>query len=241
MARRLLSIWFARLASDTSLRNRPVEGPFALTHRSGNSNHLHCVNPDALARGLSRGMALADAHAICSELTTRPADLAFEAAALVALRRWASRYAPMVASDGVDGLMADISGVPHLFGGEERRGLARRSASAVEPRWPGRRQRHRWHTRCGPRPCPPWRRHRTGWSVGTRHRAIADYGAAGGSGHSNRAVQTDRLPQRSSGRISSSSRSSRRASTVLRWRRPASPSAVPHSIASSLRNAKAPT
>lgn len=64
-------------------------------------------------------MALADARAICPDLATRPADLACEAAALASLRRWASRYAPMVATDGVDGLMADISGVPHLFGGEE--------------------------------------------------------------------------------------------------------------------------
>lgn len=63
-------------------------------------------------------MALADARAICPDLATRPADLPREAAALAALRRWASRYAPMVATDGVDGLMADISGVPHLFGGE---------------------------------------------------------------------------------------------------------------------------
>ncbi|GLS87577.1 nucleotidyltransferase [Cypionkella aquatica] len=63
-------------------------------------------------------MALADARAICPDLATRAADLAREAAVLASLRRWASRYAPMVATDGVDGLMADISGVPHLFGGE---------------------------------------------------------------------------------------------------------------------------
>ena len=114
-----MSIWFPRLASDTSLRARPVDGPLALTLRSGNADHLHCLNPAASARGLSRGMALADARAICPDLATRPADLAREAAALASLRRWASRYAPMVATDGSDGLMADISGVPHLFGGEE--------------------------------------------------------------------------------------------------------------------------
>ena len=94
-----------------------------------------------MAQGLSRGMALADARAICPDLATRPTDLAREAAALAALRRWASRYAPMVANDGADGLMADISGVPHLFGGEaalrddlksrlERAGLAANSAVA---------------------------------------------------------------------------------------------------------------
>ena len=97
----------------------PVEGAFALTHRSGNSDHLHCVNPAAMARGLRRGMALADARAICPDLATRAADLAAEAAALASMRRWAGRYAPMVGSDGADGLMADISGVPHLFGGEQ--------------------------------------------------------------------------------------------------------------------------
>ncbi|NEY89471.1 Y-family DNA polymerase [Tabrizicola oligotrophica] len=141
MARRLLSIWFLRLASDTSLRRRPVEGAFALTLRSGNSDHLHCVNTGALARGLHRGMSLADARAICPDIATRPADLAGEAAALSALRRWALRYAPIVACDGSDGLIADISGVAHLFGGEaemradlharlERAGLAATSAIA---------------------------------------------------------------------------------------------------------------
>ena len=63
-------------------------------------------------------MALADARAICPALTTRPADPARESAFLGRLRRWLGRYAPMVASDGADGLIADISGVPHLFGGE---------------------------------------------------------------------------------------------------------------------------
>ena len=141
MARRLLSIWFPRLASDTSLRARPIEGPFALTLRSGNSDHLHCVSLAASARGFSRGMTLADARAICPDLATRPADLAREATALATLRRWTGRYAPMVGTDGVDGLIADISGVPHLFGGEEdlredlqarmeRAGLAASSAIA---------------------------------------------------------------------------------------------------------------
>ncbi|NHM20537.1 Y-family DNA polymerase [Tritonibacter mobilis] len=119
MARRLLSIWFPRLASDTELRKRPVEGPFSLTHRAGNTDHIHCLNEMAANRGLYRGMALADARAICPGLETRPADLEREAAALIALRRWAGRYSPMVARDGSDGLIADITGVPHLFGGED--------------------------------------------------------------------------------------------------------------------------
>lgn len=64
-------------------------------------------------------MALAEARAICPDLATRPADLAREAAALQGLRRWAGRYGPLVARDGADGLVADVTGVAHLFGGEE--------------------------------------------------------------------------------------------------------------------------
>lgn len=123
------------------MRIRPCEGPFALTLRSGNADHLHCLNTAATAQGLARGMPLADARAICPDLATRPADLAREAAALEALRRWAGRYAPQVGRDGTDGLIADISGVAHLFGGEAelradlqdkvaRSGLAAQSAIA---------------------------------------------------------------------------------------------------------------
>ncbi len=101
------------------LRRRPAEGPFALVHRSRNTEHLHCLNEIAERNGLHRGMTLADARAICPDLITRPADIAREAAALAALRRWMGRYAPMVARDGSDGLIADITGVPHLFGGEQ--------------------------------------------------------------------------------------------------------------------------
>lgn len=118
MARRLLSIWFPRLASDAALRDRPVDGPFALVARAGNADHLHCLNAAASREGLARGMALADARALCPDLSTRPADLAREGAALSTLIRWAVRYSPMVARDGADGIVADITGVAHLFGDE---------------------------------------------------------------------------------------------------------------------------
>jgi hypothetical protein len=71
MVRRLLSIWFPRLASEISLRAHPLDGPFALIHRAGQADHLHCLNALAEMRGLRRGMALADARAICPDITTR--------------------------------------------------------------------------------------------------------------------------------------------------------------------------
>lgn len=112
-------MWFPRLASDQAVRVQPSEGPFAIIHRSGNTDHLHCLNRVAEAEGLRRGMGLADARALCRDLVTRPADLAREMAMLRALRRWAGRYSPSVGRDVPDGLVADITGVAHLYGGEE--------------------------------------------------------------------------------------------------------------------------
>ena len=111
-------MWFARLASDRSRRARPVEGPFALVHRAGSADHLHCLDAVAESAGLRRGMALADARALCPGLVTRPADLPAEAAFLGALMRWAGRFSPWVGREGADGLVLDITGVAHLFGGE---------------------------------------------------------------------------------------------------------------------------
>ncbi len=115
----MLSVWFPRLASDARLRRRPCDAPFALSLRAGNTDHLHCLNRLAQAAGLSRGMALADARALCPGLVTEPANLASEAAVLLALVHMARRWSPLVARDGADGLISDISGVAHLFGGED--------------------------------------------------------------------------------------------------------------------------
>ena len=115
----MLSVWFPRLASDARLRRRPCDGPFALSLRAGNTDHLHCLNRLAQVAGLSRGMALADARALCPGLVTEPANLASEAAVLLALVHMARRWSPLVARDGADGLITDISGVAHLFGGED--------------------------------------------------------------------------------------------------------------------------
>lgn len=111
-------MWFPRLASDLALRLHPAEGPVALILRSGNADHLHCLNATAEAAGLHRGMTLTDARALCPDLQTRPADLVREAAFLRALCRWAGRYSPWVGREGADGLVMDITGVAHLFGGE---------------------------------------------------------------------------------------------------------------------------
>ncbi len=63
-------------------------------------------------------MTLADARARHPALVTADADPQGQAAALERLADSAARWTPLVALDGADGLMLDISGVAHLFGGE---------------------------------------------------------------------------------------------------------------------------
>ncbi len=119
MQRRVVSLWFPRLASDRVLRARQVDGPFALTLAQNNANRIYCLNSAAEARGLYRGMTLSDARAFCPDLLTRSADLAEDARFLGSLRRWATRWCPWVGFEGHDGLVLNITGSAHLFGGEE--------------------------------------------------------------------------------------------------------------------------
>jgi protein ImuB len=63
-------------------------------------------------------MALADARAILPELRCFAADAAAEAATLAAIADWCRRFTPLAALDPPDGVMLDISGAAHLFGGE---------------------------------------------------------------------------------------------------------------------------
>ncbi|MGB0439153.1 MAG: Y-family DNA polymerase [Pikeienuella sp.] len=116
--RRVVSLWFPRLASDHALRVRPVDAPFALTKISHNTNRLYCVNALAMQQGLQRGMSYSDARAFCPDLHSRPVDVHECARFQNALRRWATRYCPWVGLEGDDGLILDVTGASHLFGGE---------------------------------------------------------------------------------------------------------------------------
>ena len=108
MQRRIVSIWFPRLATDRALRYHPVEGPFVVSQRLNNTDFIHCLNPLAERAGLSRGMTLADARAFCPPLVSVSADQAGEHRLLCALRRWALRYCPWVGLEEPDGLVLDI-------------------------------------------------------------------------------------------------------------------------------------
>ncbi|MCC1481192.1 DNA polymerase Y family protein [Roseibaca sp. Y0-43] len=116
--RRIIVIWLPRLQSELALRRLGLDAPFAMIERQRGAERLVCLNAQAEGLGLSRGMGLADARAICPDLLTRPADPHRTAQTLESLRRWALRYCPWAACDGADGLALDITGAAHLMGGE---------------------------------------------------------------------------------------------------------------------------
>ncbi len=76
------------------------------------------MDANAAKLGLTAGLPLADARARLPALVAVEARPAEEARLLERLCDWCSRFTPLAALDGRDGLMLDISGVAHLFEGE---------------------------------------------------------------------------------------------------------------------------
>lgn len=96
--------------------------PVVLTVEGPHGPIIHAATSAAAERGARRGTRLTDARALDPALVAVPADPAGDEALMQRLAKWASRWSPLVEADGADGLRLDISGVAHLFGGEE--GLA---------------------------------------------------------------------------------------------------------------------
>ncbi|WP_304814231.1 DNA polymerase Y family protein [Falsiroseomonas sp.] len=120
MARRFLALHLPDLATARIRRAEPGLGdsPLATWEASGSRRLLVAVDAAAAALGLAPGQALADAQAIAPGLLLRPADREGDARALRGLALWARRYTPLAAIDPPEGLILDITGCDHLFGGE---------------------------------------------------------------------------------------------------------------------------
>lgn len=78
---------------------------------------MRAADPRALACGIAPGQGVADAQALMPDLLVLQADPAGDLAALHRLAEWATRFSPLVAPDPSDGLMLDITGCAHLWGG----------------------------------------------------------------------------------------------------------------------------
>jgi protein ImuB len=91
---------------------------FALVESGAKGLRLAACDELALSLGLRPGQRLADARAQVPDLATTLHEPEKDAAALLALARWCERWSPWVALHEPDGLILDVTGVAHLFGGE---------------------------------------------------------------------------------------------------------------------------
>ncbi|HET6536024.1 MAG TPA: DNA polymerase Y family protein [Sphingomicrobium sp.] len=123
--RQVLSIWLPNLAVErwAKASDCAPDAPVVLTVEGPHGPIIHAVTKAAAGRGARTGARLTDARALDPALVAVAADPEGDAALLQRLARWAGRWSPLVEVDGPDGLRLDVTGVAHLFGGEE--GLAR--------------------------------------------------------------------------------------------------------------------
>jgi protein ImuB len=92
--------------------------PIIVLRDTGNMQVIYSLNAVAEAQGLRQGQPMRDAMAMCPDMVTRLANLQDEVNFLRRLRRWAGKYSPWVSEEGVAGLVLNVTGCSHLFGGE---------------------------------------------------------------------------------------------------------------------------
>lgn len=125
MQRRYLALWFPFLASERLGRQQrrqgcagPDERPLVLVEKDRGALRLADCDRRAVALGLTRGLTLADARARIPDLAVAEADPAADQRFIEQLAALCDRFTPLVALDPPHGLVLDITGCAHLFGGE---------------------------------------------------------------------------------------------------------------------------
>ncbi|WP_199856333.1 Y-family DNA polymerase [Lunatibacter salilacus] len=121
MHKRFMSIWFCHLTTDRLVIRRPeLRGkPFILASPQRGRTVVQASSREALALGIYPGTALADARAIYPTLDVFSDKPNLRDKLLYHLAEWCIRYTPLAAPDSPSGLLLDISGCSHLWGGEK--------------------------------------------------------------------------------------------------------------------------
>ena len=95
-----------------------ADTPTVVVAKQNNALQIYALDDLAARSGLEIGLPLANARAICPELTVFDADPVADAKTLGDIADWCDRFTPLVALDPPHGLYLDITGCAHLFGGE---------------------------------------------------------------------------------------------------------------------------
>ncbi|WP_436832318.1 Y-family DNA polymerase [Parapedobacter sp. DT-150] len=121
MNKRYMTIWFPHLTTDWMTLRHPAlrEWPFVFAAPQHGRMVVTAANPIAEAQGIAEGMVVADAKAFITGLQVFDHKPALAGKLLKAFGLWCIRYTPTVSIAGSDGLILDISGCAHLWGGEQ--------------------------------------------------------------------------------------------------------------------------
>ncbi len=149
-----LALWFPWLAVERPGSGVTIDAPFALVERVGNATRLAATGPRAAALGLAPGLMLADARARVPDLAVADHDPGADLRWLDRLAAGCGRYTPAVALDPPGGLVLDITGCTHPFGGAaglvadvvarlQRGGMTVRAARHATPEGAAALARHR--------------------------------------------------------------------------------------------------
>lgn len=120
MQKRFVTIWFSHLTTDWLTLRRPAlqNVPFVFSAPHHGRMLITATNAIAQTQGISVAMPVADAKAIIPDLQVFDDKPGLSAKLLKALGEWCIRYTPAIAVDLPDGLILDVSGCAHLWGGE---------------------------------------------------------------------------------------------------------------------------
>lgn len=94
-----------------------LEEPFAIITRVAHGLELTCVNQAAARAGLYPGLSLVHARSLCERIETAYQDENADQTCLQYLARNSERFTPLIAYSLPHGLMLDVTGCDHLFGG----------------------------------------------------------------------------------------------------------------------------
>jgi protein ImuB len=121
MSNRFISIWFRHLSTDWFSLHQPElkKIPFVLRAPSHGRMVITAVNAAAERAGIVAGMVLADARAIIPDLRVEDDKPGLTGELLKRLAEWCIRFTPVVSLDLPDGLLLDVTGCSHLWGGDE--------------------------------------------------------------------------------------------------------------------------
>ena len=120
MARRFFSIWFQNLVTDWLALKRPqlAQIPFVMVRSDHGRMVVTSVSKLAEKEGIRKNMPLVDARFILPGIQVIDEQPDRASKLLKALAEWCTRYTPIATVDEPNGLLLDVTGCTHLFGGE---------------------------------------------------------------------------------------------------------------------------